>query len=179
MLVMRKSNIEQKPSCARCARIGAGCSQSSRLRSGGCAVAAAARKRAACSVAPAPLYERRQTDRQTDNRQTNSSNLNPLCICSSLVCPLPPFVGGAAGLCPVGGRLCPVGGASGSVVASLLHLPRRSRLLGCASRSPLAKRLRGHLVACAAGACVSAPAGLFVPGLSRACSPFYVEGVLI
>jgi hypothetical protein len=98
-------------SCFHSREIGAGCSQSSRPLCGGCAVAPGSRKRAGCSVAPAPHCERKQTDRRTDrqtDRQTDGRTDSSRRICFCL-CALPcvcsaPLCRGSSGRSPVRGR---------------------------------------------------------------------------
>ena len=194
------------PSCHRSQEIGAGCSQSSHPLCGGCAVAPGSRKRAGCSVAPAPLCVRRQTDRQTTDRQTDKSrDLSPCLLCAPLcrgsserklgegaVCPGCRGAGARCGLrhdlapcppspwavCSAAGVVCPAAGCPGSRCGLRHDLAPASRLRGCALRSRLAKRLRAYRVPCALAACVSGPAGLFVPPFARACLPFEVGVIL-
>ena len=102
-------------SCHRSQEIGAGCSQSSRPRRGGCAVARGSCKQAPGSVAPAPLCEREQTDRQTDSRQTDSRGQYSFCLCD-LPCGLcAPLCRGSSGPWPVRGRCAPVAGCPGAL----------------------------------------------------------------
>jgi hypothetical protein len=124
-------------SCNRSREIGAGCSQSSHRRLGGCAVASGSCKQAGRSVAPAPIYERRQTDRQTDNRQTDRSGECSLC----LLCP--PLCRGRSERSSGRGRSLSVVGV-GWLGSLRYDLARRRRLLReCAPASVVVRRLRG------------------------------------
>lgn len=202
-------------SCRRSQEIGAGCSQSSHPRNGGSAVAPCSCKQGGSSVAPAPLCERRQTDRQTDRQtadsrqQTDSRRHESFCLCA-LPCVLcAPLCRGSSERSSVRGRLASGAGCLGAP-CGLRHdgAPRlpspwavcpgvcpgagwpaaqcglrhdfapASRLLGCARRSRLAKRLRAHQVPFTPVACVSGPAGLFVPPFARALSSFEVGVIL-
>lgn len=200
-------------SCHRSQEDGAGCSQSSHPRCGGCSIARGYCKQAPGSVAPAPLIERRQTDRQTDSRQTGSSSRQksfclcvlscglcaPLCRgsssrrlvrgrcvsvagCPGALCglrhdsaPCPPS---PSAVCSEAGAVCPAAGCPGARCGLRHDLAPASRHRGCAHRSRLAKRLRAYQVPCAPGACVSGPAGLFVPPFARALPPFGLGVIL-
>ena len=207
-----KRNNKTMTSCHRSQEIGAGCSQSSHPRCGGRAIARGTCKQAPGSVSPAPLYDRRQTDRQTDNRQTDSSRQKgfrlcalpcglcaPLCRggsgrrpvrgrcvsvagCPGALCglrhdsaPCPPS---PSAVCSVAGAVCPAAGCPGARCGLRHDLAPASRLRGCALRSRLAKRLRAYQVPYAPGACVSGPAGLFVPPFARALPPFGLGVIL-
>lgn len=166
---------------------GAGCSLKANTRQKpGCAVALPC-KHGGCSVAPAPI-ERRQTDRQT-NRQGSRKSRKPFPSSGHA-----PFVGGLPGRppCRAGwGAVFPRAGV-GAPCRFAPNIARRLALglsipfcapvprpRGWASRSGLAKRLRAHRVVFAPVAFVSGPAGLFVPALPRALSPFSIEGVMV
>lgn len=180
---------------------GAGCSLKANTRQKPGSAVALPCKHGGCSVAPAPI-ERRQTDRQT-NRQGSRKSRKPIPSPGYA-----PSVGGLPGRppCRAGwGAVCPRAGAGApcrfapniarrlalglsiplcapvpSAVRRVLKTtPPAVRLRGCASRSALAKRLQAHRVEFAPVAFVSGLAGLFDPGLPRALSPFYIEGVIV
>lgn len=150
-------------SCHRSREIGAGCSHSSRPRCGGCAVAPGSRKRAGCSVAPAPLCVHRPTD--------ESRCPIPCSVCA-------PLCRGGRAARPAGGAVCPGCRVPGARCGLRHDLAPASRPRGCALRSRLAKRLRAYWVSCACAACVSGPAGLFVPPFARALPPFGMGVIL-
>lgn len=134
-------------SCHRSQRIGAGCSQSSRPRCGGCAVARGSCKQAPGSVAPAPHCE----PERTDYKRTDYSRRRTFCLCA-LPCVLcAPLCRGSSDRRSVRGRLCPFGvcpGAARRAAVAGTTTPPAVRPRCCASRPPFAKRLNPYQVAC-------------------------------